>query len=57
MIIRKAEIIGLLSLCVLGVVGCAASYQEELRQWMDQERRSDVPKVTPISDHKQVVAA
>ena len=57
MIIRKAEIIGLLSLCVLGVVGCAASYQEELRQWMDQERRSVVPKVTPISEPKQFVAA
>ena len=57
MIVRKSEIIGLLSLCVLGVVGCAASYQEELRQWMDQERRSVVPKVTPISEPKQFVAA
>ena len=34
MIARKAEIVGLLFLCALGIAGCAASYQEELRQWM-----------------------
>ena len=57
MIARKAEIVGLLFLCALGIAGCAASYQEELRQWMDQERQSVVPVVTPISEPKQFVAA
>lgn len=39
----------------LGLVGCTASKEDELRAWMAQERMQNTPRVVPISPPKQFV--
>lgn len=35
------------------LAGCGASGEDELRQWMDEQKRQTKPKVAPISEPKQ----
>ena len=37
----------------LVLVGCGASSEDELRQWMQEQKSQTRPKVTPISEPKQ----
>ncbi len=39
----------LIALAVLGLVGCASD-NEDLQQWMADQRRQTTPKVTPIAE-------
>lgn len=39
--------------CVLALLGCEASGEQELRDWMAQERAQTKPKVMPLSEPKQ----
>lgn len=41
----------------VGLVGCLGSDQDELSEWIDAERRSVVPNITPVNPPKQFVAA
>lgn len=43
----------LIMLCVLPMMGCGSSGEDELRQWMVNERAQAKPRVTPISEPKQ----
>ncbi|MEI8029874.1 MAG: pilus assembly protein PilP [Comamonadaceae bacterium] len=38
---------------VLTLVGCSASSEDELRQWMAEQKSQTRPKVAPISEPKQ----
>lgn len=40
-------------LCLLPLLGCSGSNDEELRQWMADQRSSTRPRVTPINEPKQ----
>lgn len=42
-------------LASLALVGCGGSDQEELRQWMIEQRAQTRPKVTPIPEPKEFV--
>lgn len=50
MIFSKRSLIVLGSLVVLG---CASSSEEEVRQWMAEQKKQTQPKVAPISEPKQ----
>lgn len=39
------------SLCVL--LGCTASGQDELTQWMESQKKQTMPQIAPISEPKQ----
>jgi type IV pilus assembly protein PilP len=45
----------LASVAALGLLGGCAPEHEDLRDWMAQERRQMVPKVTPIAEPKPFV--
>ena len=38
---------------VLALAGCGASSEDELRQWMAEQKSQTRPKITPISEPKQ----
>ncbi|HMN20337.1 MAG TPA: pilus assembly protein PilP [Ottowia sp.] len=52
----RTRLIGLLSVPLAAVLlgGCTPGH-EDLREWMAQQQRQMVPKVTPISEPKQFV--
>ena len=44
----------LLALCLIGTLyGCGSSSEDEIRQWMVEERNQTRPKVAPIPAPKQ----
>ncbi|WP_296444984.1 pilus assembly protein PilP [Rhodoferax sp. UBA5149] len=43
----------ILAAIVLTLVGCSASGEDELRQWMVEQKSQTRPKVAPISEPKQ----
>lgn len=45
----------LLGLCLLFLAGCGASSQDELRQWMAEQRNQTKAGVEPISEPKKFV--
>ncbi len=49
----KAMQASMLMLCALSMWGCASSGEDELRQWMVNERAQAKPRITPISEPKQ----
>ncbi|MDY0105832.1 MAG: pilus assembly protein PilP [Giesbergeria sp.] len=49
----KALQASLIVLCVLSLSGCGSSGEDELRQWMANERAQAKPRVTPIAEPKQ----
>jgi type IV pilus assembly protein PilP len=45
---------GLLAMAgLIGLAGCGASREDDIRQWMVEERNQMRPKVPPISAPKQ----
>lgn len=42
-------------LALLSLMGCTSGGQDDLRQWMAEQRRQTVPRVAPISEPKQYV--
>ena len=44
--------LSLLAFLVLGLVGCGASSEDELRGWMSEQKRQTQPRVTPIPEPK-----
>jgi type IV pilus assembly protein PilP len=52
---RRTPINFALLFVVIGMTGCAASNEEELRQWMVDERNQTKPKVKPISEPKKFI--
>lgn len=42
-------------LAMLSLMGCTSGGQDDLRQWMAEQRRQTVPRVAPISEPKQYV--
>jgi type IV pilus assembly protein PilP len=46
------RLVGLVALVALGGLGCSAD-QDELTQWMDQQRREVKPNVAPLSPPKK----
>lgn len=49
----KALQASLIVLCALSLSGCGSSGEDELRQWMANERAQAKPRVTPIAEPKQ----
>lgn len=49
----KAMQASLIMLCTLSMWGCSSSGEDELRQWMANERAQAKPRITPISEPKQ----
>ena len=49
----KALRASLIMLCALPMWGCGSTGEDELRQWMANERAQAKPRVTPISEPKQ----
>lgn len=49
----KALQIALMGVFSIGILGCSASGEDELRQWMANERAQAKPNVTPIAEPKQ----
>ena len=49
----KAMQASMLMLCALSMWGCGSSGEDELRQWMVNERAQAKPRITPISEPKQ----
>ena len=49
----KAMQASLIMLCALSMWGCGSSGEDELRQWMVNERAQAKPRITPISEPKQ----
>ena len=49
----KAMQASVIMLCVLSMWGCGSSGEDELRQWMANERAQAKPRITPISEPKQ----
>jgi len=49
----KAMQASLIMLCALSMWGCGSSGEDELRQWMANERAQAKPRITPISEPKQ----
>ena len=43
------------ALILVALAGCGGSDDTELRQWMDEQRRTAVPKVKPLSPPKRYV--
>ncbi len=39
--------------CAIAVMGCTSSGEDEIRQWMSEERAQARPRVTPITEPKQ----
>jgi type IV pilus assembly protein PilP len=50
---RRALHLGLLTLCVLGLGGCTTSSEDELQQWMAEQRSKVRPRVTALIEPKQ----
>jgi type IV pilus assembly protein PilP len=50
----KAGVVVALALTVLSLQGCAAD-QDELQQWMEQERRQARPSVAPLTPPKKFI--
>lgn len=46
---KTFALIVLLATVVTGLAGCASSEQEELQQWMTDQRNTTKPSVTPLS--------
>ena len=44
---------GLLLASILALLGCSTSSEDEVRQWMAEQRKQTQPKVTPIVEPKQ----
>ena len=44
---------GVLLSGVLALLGCSTSSEDEVRQWMAEQRKQSQPKVAPISEPKQ----
>lgn len=44
---------GLLALSVLSLLGCGSSGEDELREWMANERAQAKPRITPLTEPKQ----
>jgi len=44
---------GIAALILAALAGCGASSEDELRQWMAEQRSQMRPRVTPISEPKQ----
>jgi len=42
-----------ISMILLGLSGCGATSEDELRQWMTEQKAQTRPKVAPISEPKQ----
>lgn len=42
-----------IALAVMPILGCAPSGEDELRQWMADERAQTKPRVTPLTEPKQ----
>lgn len=42
-----------LGVMILALAGCGASTDDELTQWMADQKKQTLPKVTPISEPKQ----
>ena len=42
-----------MALCILPLLGCGSSGEDELREWMAQERAQTKPRVTPLTEPKQ----
>mgnify|MGYP001026639466 FL=1 len=51
----KQSHVALLGAVVLGLLGCDASGEGELREWMALERAQTQPRVTPLTEPKQFV--
>lgn len=51
----KQSHVALLGAVVFGLLGCDASGEGELREWMAQERSQTQPHVTPLTEPKQFV--
>lgn len=49
----KALKIALMGFIAIGVLGCSVSGEDELRQWMANERAQAKPNVSPIAEPKQ----
>lgn len=41
------------ALCTVALLGCSSSGEDELRDWMAQERAQTKPRVTPLTEPKQ----
>lgn len=41
------------ALCTVALLGCSSSSEDELRDWMAQERAQTKPRVTPLTEPKQ----
>ena len=44
---------GLMLTVALALLGCSASSEDEVRQWMAEQRKQTQPKVTPLTAPKQ----
>ena len=51
----KAFPASLILLCAVSLWGCGATGEDELRQWMTNERAQAKPRVTPITEPKKFV--
>lgn len=52
--IAKASLLAAATVAVLSLQGCAAD-QDELQQWMEQQRRDAKPSVEPLSPPKKFI--
>jgi type IV pilus assembly protein PilP len=53
--LRKFRIVGILGVFCLGLVGCGASKEDDIREWMVSERNAAQPKVKPLPAPKPFV--
>ena len=44
---------GALLSCAIALLGCSASSEDEVRQWMAEQRKQTQPKIAPITEPKQ----
>ena len=44
---------GLVLSGVVALLGCSASSEDEVRQWMAEQRKQTQPKIAPITEPKQ----
>lgn len=49
----KPWLLAVMVVSVLPLWGCEATHEEELREWMAQERAQTKPRVTPLTEPKQ----
>lgn len=47
--------VSLMAFCVALLAGCGSSGEDELRQWMANERAQAKPRVTPLTEPKQFI--